>query len=155
MTSEQGEKVVEAIYTIGYEGRGIEEFIMLLHKFRIKVLIDIRENPGSRKKDFSKKHLREHLESAGIKYTHVRELGSPSELRNKVRADNDYDYFINEYKKHLDNNIDILKRLINETVSNETSCLMCMERLPTRCHRKIVAERIREINGNGLQIRHI
>jgi uncharacterized protein YeaO (DUF488 family) len=155
MTNEQGNQRVKTVYTVGYEGRSIEEFIRHLKQFHIKALIDVREIPASRKKDFSKKSLSKHLASVGIRYLHVKELGSPSELRNKVRTDNDYDYFFSEYSRHLDNNIELLKSLLNETISNETSCLMCMERLPTQCHRKVVAERIKKIIGNGLQIRHI
>jgi uncharacterized protein (DUF488 family) len=146
---------VEAVFTVGYEERTIDEFVQRLQKYDIKVLVDVREIPASRKKGFSKTKLNEMLGSVGIKYLHVRELGSPRELRKKLYADKDYTYFFSEYKKHLNRNIDVLEHLYSEVISNESSCLMCMERLPSQCHRKVVAERIKEINGNGLQINHI
>ncbi len=146
---------MESVYTVGYEEKSIDEFIQSLRKHHIKVLVDVREIPASRKKGFSKTKLNERLESVGIRYLHVKELGSPRELRKRLYSDKDYSYFFKEYKKHLENNIDILERLYNETISNESSCLMCMERFPAQCHRKVVAERIKEINGNGLQVNHI
>ena len=38
---------------------------------------------------------------------------------------------------------------------HETSCIMCFERDPFQCHRKIVAEKVKEIDGNGIIITHI
>ncbi|UCF43977.1 MAG: DUF488 family protein [Planctomycetota bacterium] len=38
---------------------------------------------------------------------------------------------------------------------NNTSCLMCFERLADQCHRKLVAKKIKQRNGNGLQIIHL
>lgn len=38
---------------------------------------------------------------------------------------------------------------------HETSCIMCFERDPFQCHRKIVAEKVKEIDGNGLIITHL
>ena len=146
---------MESVYTVGYEEKNIDEFIQRLKEFKIRVLVDVREIPASRKKGFSKTKLNELLETVGIKYLHVKELGSPKELRKKLYTDKDYSYFFKEYGKHLERNIDILEQLYSETIANEPSCLMCMERLPSQCHRKAVAERIKEINGNGLQIKHI
>jgi uncharacterized protein (DUF488 family) len=43
------------LFTIGYEGRGIGDFVGYLKHFKISCLIDVREIPISRKPGFSKK----------------------------------------------------------------------------------------------------
>ena len=50
------------LYTIGYEGRKIDEFVVNLKSSHVKMLIDVRELPLSRKKGFSKNKLKEKLE---------------------------------------------------------------------------------------------
>jgi len=89
------------LYTIGYEVRNTDEFISELKKHDVTRLIDIRENPFSRKKGFSKSELMESLESVGIVYIHLKALGNPTEIRNKLKADNDYDYFVKTYQDYL------------------------------------------------------
>ena len=81
------------LLTIGYEGRAIDEFIARLKQFNISRLIDVREIPLSRKPGFSKTSLRERLEDEKIEYVHIKALGSPSPIRNKLKTDWDYDYF--------------------------------------------------------------
>jgi uncharacterized protein (DUF488 family) len=33
--------------------------------------------------------------------------------------------------------------------------LLCFERNPQKCHRKVVADELRKLDGNGLKIEHI
>ncbi|MEN6328638.1 MAG: DUF488 domain-containing protein, partial [Syntrophomonas sp.] len=61
---------VGKIYTIGYEGKTVDEFLRVLEKAKISIVIDVRENPNSRKKGFSKKILSETLNNNGIQYRH-------------------------------------------------------------------------------------
>ena len=142
------------IFTIGYEGRGVEEFICQLKHFHITRLIDVREIPLSRKKGFSKSALKERLEADNIEYLHFKTLGSPSDIRNKLKADGDYDYFFKEFSKYLSNNMEPIMEVHNY-ISKGINCLMCYERLPNKCHRSIVVNKIKEHDGNGLKIKHI
>lgn len=144
-----------SVFTIGYEKRTLEEFLGRLKKHNIKVLIDVREIPASRKAGFSKGKLSEILRSNNIDYIHVKDLGSPKPLRERLHQNNDYDAFFDGYRSYIDCKTEIVEELYRKVVSRETSCLMCMERLPEYCHRKIVAEKIKEIDGNGLVITHI
>lgn len=45
---------VNVVYTIGYEGIDLEQFIDIIKKNHIDTIIDVRKNPVSRKKGFSK-----------------------------------------------------------------------------------------------------
>lgn len=144
-----------SLFTIGYENKSLEDFVGKLTQFGISTVIDVREIPLSRKRGFSKTKLREYLEQFDIKYIHFKELGSPKQLRKKLYADTDYDYFFDEYRNYLKTKIETVKSLYWETIIHEVSCLMCMEQEALFCHRKIVAEEIKEINGNGLLIKHL
>ncbi len=143
-----------SLYTIGYEGKSIDGFINHLKQEGISTLVDVREIPISRKKGFSKTILSQHLKKNNIEYVHFKKLGSPKLLRKKVFVDNDYNYFFKEYSKYLKTQIDIIEELY-QTILSETCCLMCFEKEAEYCHRKIVAEEIKNRDGNGLKIKHI
>ena len=140
--------------TIGYEGRAIDEFITRLKQFNISRLIDVREIPLSRKPGFSKTSLRERLKNENIEYVHIKALGSPSPIRNKLKTDWDYDYFFKAYAKYLSQNMQVIRE-VYQFISDGINCLMCFERFPEKCHRTAVADRIKEYDGNGLKIKHI
>jgi len=65
------------IFGIGYEGQGVDEFISCLQTGGTRVLADVRLNPVSRKRGFSKRLLAASLAEAGIGYWHLPELGNP------------------------------------------------------------------------------
>lgn len=144
-----------SLLTAGYEGKDIKEFINGLRSKEVRALIDVREVPFSRKSGFSKNQLSGHLEEAGIKYIHVKELGSPKILREKLHEDNDYNFFFKKYSAYMLTRIDIVKKLYADIIMHETSCIMCFEMDHSKCHRKIVADKVKEIDGNGLIITHI
>ena len=65
------------LFTIGYEGKSIDEFKQVLLDNDIGLLLDVRESGRSRKPYFSNGKLREQVTSAGLGYAHMRALGSP------------------------------------------------------------------------------
>jgi len=142
------------LLTIGYEGLKIDDFVVRLKQFNVSRLIDIREIPLSRKPGFSKDKLIERLKKEKIEYLHIKELGSPSDMRNKLKSNLDYMNFFEEYDKYLSQNIEIIEG-VNQFISDGINCIMCFERFPDKCHRSVVASKIKEFIGNGLQIRHI
>lgn len=72
------------IYTIGHSTRSLAEFLDRLKSFGIKILVDIRSLPGSRKfPQFNKEDLKISLEEIGIQYIHLADLGG----RRKVKKD--------------------------------------------------------------------
>ncbi len=142
------------LFTIGYEGRDIDEFVALLKQFHISRLVDVREIPFSRKKAFSKSALRERLQDEHIDYVHIKALGCPSTIRNKLKSDRDYGYFFKAFSEHLSQNIEAVKE-VHECISDGNTCLMCLELSSDQCHRSIVADRIKEYGGNRLEIIHI
>ena len=132
-----------AIFTIGYEGRSLESYINVLIQNNIKVLIDVRKNPISRKYGFSKKTLQTACETVHIKYLHLPELGIDSEKRKHLNAQSDYDKLFIDYEYSV-----LLKQspalnLILDFVKNfKRVALTCYEASPQQCHRTRVANKI-------------
>ena len=145
---------IQKVFTIGYEGREIEDFISRLKAFNITRLIDIREIPISRKRGFSKAALKKRVEAENIEYVHLRSLGSPSILRHQLKADHDYDRFFSAYRSYLSKNQNSLVEAYGY-LQDGPACLMCFERFPEKCHRSAVAQKIKEHHGNGIMISHI
>jgi len=141
-------------FTIGYEGRDIDEFIDYLLEYNIQRIIDVREVPLSRKAGFSKTVLKKRLSENGIDYIHFKELGSPSYLRKKLYQDKDFNYFFKEYEKHLESCKDELKK-VYEVIGERLSCLLCFEKNHSKCHRRSVADHVNQVNGNSFKVEHI
>lgn len=72
---------------VGYEGQHAEQFVDELRSAGVDVVVDVRLTPISRKRGFSKRSLAEHLESAGIRYEHLRALGNPKDNRAGFAGD--------------------------------------------------------------------
>jgi uncharacterized protein (DUF488 family) len=139
------------VWTIGYEGWKIDGFIDRLKKAGIKQLIDVREIPVSRKKGFSKSALKANLESAGLIYKHIPELGSPSDVRNEYKAGGSIDEFMARYKAYMETQLESYD-LLKGMALVRPSAIMCMEKEFMICHRRIIADRLKL---EGFNISHL
>lgn len=128
------------IFSIGYEGRTVDEFIRDLASHRIELLVDIRELPLSRKRGFSKSTLSAVLQESGIGYRHMRELGTPRVLRDELRRTGDYEGFFRGYAEHLSSQGPALDELA-ALARKKRLCLICFEKDPSKCHRSVLASR--------------
>jgi len=131
------------VYTIGYEGKSITQFIERLKKIGIEQLVDVREIPLSRKNGFAKNALKKALDDNGIIYKHLPELGSPSEIRHKLHEDWNYDEFFKEYTAYIQNE-EPQKALVKlaEFAHMRKTVIMCFEYSVEKCHRRIIKERL-------------
>ena len=139
-TDESKVKVVKTpscIYDIGYEKRSFEDFLSILQTKNIEIVIDIRERATSRKREFNKTRLEQNLHNASIKYKHFKELGSPFEIRQKLRKNKNYSTFFRGYNKHLANEKKTLDE-VEKYVENNSTALLCYERDMLKCHRKSI-----------------
>jgi uncharacterized protein (DUF488 family) len=123
-----------ALFTVGYQGRSISEFVELLRHHRITRVIDVRELPLSRRRGFSKTPLRSALEAAKIDYFHLRQAGNPYRDRR-----NDPEKCLALYRKHLDAHPEVLVS-VEEAATGHRAALLCVESDPSCCHRSIIAE---------------
>jgi uncharacterized protein (DUF488 family) len=126
------------IFTIGYEGTTVAEFINALRMAGVRRLIDVRALPLSRRPGFSKTALRGALEEAGIEYVHLKALGTPADGRAAARAGRHAD-LERIYAGQLDLPEAIAQSALMLALANEVpSALLCMEREPAHCHRSLL-----------------
>lgn len=141
------------LYTIGYEGARIEDFVRTLLDAGVTTLLDVREVPISRKKGFSKSTLKDAVEAHGIRYLHLRGLGDPKPGRLAARAGN-YDLFQRIFTQHMQTPEAQTELHIARTLALENIvCLMCFERDHCGCHRSIVARHL--VPKTGLAIHNL
>ncbi len=128
------------LYTIGYEKRSIQEYISILKASDVALVIDVRKNPLSRKKGFSKKALSEALSSAEIAYRHLPELGIESSLRRGLKKPEDYQRLFRTYEASIlpvnQAALEVVEQLLKRF---DRVALTCFELEHTSCHRHCVA----------------
>lgn len=144
------------IYTIGYEGRSFEEYLRLLERHGIEVVIDVRRNPVSRKYGFSKKRMEDLLSRAGIEYRHFPELGIETEQRRSLSQRADYERLFKWYSEVvLSEQIETLLALAKFITETRLVALTCFEADPEFCHRSIVSEKLMELLPSGTGTTHL
>jgi uncharacterized protein (DUF488 family) len=142
------------LLTIGYAGHDPDSFVATLQDHGVQTILDIRQNPVSRKRGFSKSQLERFLREREIGYIHLRELGVPTELRDRLRSGTCQieEYFV-EFARYLKTQDDALAMLRTKAAS-ERCCLLCVESRPEDCHRSIVAQTLAR-GGGVIEIQHI
>lgn len=150
----RNEKTV--LYTIGYEGISLEEYLMRLIKNDVKVLVDVRRNPLSMKYGFSKTSLSKFCNILNIDYIHFPQVGIESEHRQELNSQKDYDILFEKYKQNnLTKTIDIQNKILNLLIEKQRIALTCFEADVCQCHRTHLAEAI-SLNPNfSYEVKHI
>ena len=142
------------IYTIGYEKAPQEALLATLLANDIETLLDIRELPLSRKPGFSKTALTAAMTDHGIRYAHIRALGTPRDIRYRRKVDHDEVAFREGFLDYLATQDEALNALVAR-VQEERCCLLCYEADYRECHRLLVAEKANERSGGILDIVHL
>ena len=164
LTEEQYEKVLSIkpvnnqtiLYTIGYEGISLEEYLNRLIKNDVKVLVDVRNNALSMKFGFSKTQLKTFCASLHIEYFHIPEVGIQSEQRQELKTQTDYDNLFEIYKKlNLKNTISYQEQILNLLKEKKRIALTCFEANICQCHRKHLAEAIVKLPEWNFELKHI
>jgi uncharacterized protein (DUF488 family) len=143
------------IWTIGHSTRTIDEFISLLQTNQIRLLVDVRSLPGSKRyPQFNKEALADSLGKAGIRYEHFPELGgrrrakpgsTNTAWRNaSFRGYADY-METEEFRKGVE-------RLLDLAAGAGPAAIMCAEAVWWRCHRSLISDYLK---ARGIEVIHI
>jgi len=144
------------LYTIGYEGISLEEYLNRLIKNGVKVLVDVRNNALSMKFGFSKTQLKTFCASLNIEYLHIPEVGIQSDQRQELKTQTDYDNLFDIYKKqNLKNTISQQQQILNLLKDRKRIALTCFEANICQCHRKHLAEAITTLPEWNYELKHI
>jgi uncharacterized protein (DUF488 family) len=143
------------IYTIGHSTRSFAELLEALRAHEIRVLMDIRAFPMSRRlPQFNRESLEQELPKAGIQYVWEKDLGgrrkkqrdmSPNIALRNDSFRNYADYMLTPAFRTA------AQRLV-ELAGRERVAIMCAERVYFRCHRMLVSD---YLAANGHTVLHI
>ena len=142
------------VWTVGHSTRSAEEFNSILIANQIGCLVDVRSFPGSRRyPHFNKLELRENLETAGILYEHVPELGGRRWPSKDSKNTNWQNASFRAYADHtaspeFEKGI---KELLRLAQAHQT-VVMCAEALWWRCHRSLIADFLK---AQAVEVIHI
>ncbi|MBI2271848.1 MAG: DUF488 domain-containing protein [Bacteroidetes bacterium] len=164
LTKDELEKVNKAkpqsnktvLFTIGYEGISLEEYLNRLLKNDVKILVDVRNNPLSMKYGFSKNQLKRYCESVGVQYLHFPEVGIQSNQRQELNSQNDYDKLFAVYRKdNLTKTKPTQTAILNLLKQHQRIAITCFEANICQCHRKHLAEAIESLPSFEYEVKHI
>ena len=142
------------IFTIGFTKKSAEVFFTRLKNAEVRRLVDVRLNNVSQLAGFTKKNdLRYFTEAiCQIEYLHLLQLAPTSEILDGYKKRG------GEWPLYERQFLDLMRaRKIEETITRETldgACLLCSEEKAEHCHRRLVAEYLKEKWGD-VQIEHI
>lgn len=143
------------ICTIGFTKTSAESFFKAIKSNQIKTLIDTRINNNSQLAGFSKKEDIKYFlkEICGTEYIHKIELAPTKELLDTYKSKKiSWLSYEQEFFKLIKKR-EIEKRIPIELLEN--SCLLCSEKEPHHCHRRLVAEYLKEELGTDITIKHL
>ena len=136
---------MSSIYTFGHSTRDLADFSHVLQAHDIRLLVDIRAFPMSRRHPhFNREHLELWLPEIGADYLWEKDLGGrrkkqmPAEQSPNIALRNDSfrnyaDYMLsNKFGQAID-------RLVKLAEERPTT-IMCAEMLYFRCHRMLVSD---------------
>lgn len=142
--------------TIGYEGLTIEQYLNKLIKNDVRLLVDVRKNPLSRKYGFSKTRLSDLLGKLGIDYYHMPTLGIVSDKRKELKTRRDYKVLFSDYENTvLKTEGDTLCDLYKIYIENKRIAITCFEECHTFCHRHKVANAITKLADEEIKVVHL
>ncbi len=144
------------LFTIGYEGISLEEYLNRLIKNDIKLLVDVRNNPLSMKYGFSKSQLKRYCEHIGIQYVHFPDVGIQSRQRQELNTQKDYDNLFADYQsQNLTKTQATQYRILSLLKQHQRIALTCFEANIYQCHRKYLAEAIANLPEFDYELKHI
>jgi len=127
------------VFTIGTDHRTHYDFARLLLKYGVEVVFDVRRTPESREEHFRRDGLQALAAGQGMDYIYLgNELGGPRSEDNQRWTGSD------EFKRGID--------IIRSKASRRACCILCAERTPENCHRRVVADYLVK---QGIEVVHI
>jgi len=132
--------MVDTIYSIGYSGFQIDDFINLLKSKNISLVVDVRSTPYSQYfSDYNKDSLELRLKKERIYYrNYAEEFGARQEDRKYYLNTGYLDFDLFSKSSNFLSGVDKLEK---NMAKDYTCVLMCAEKDPITCHRTILVSR--------------
>lgn len=142
------------LFTIGFTKKSAQRFFGLLRSSGAKRIVDVRLNNVSQLAGFAKKDdLAYFLKTiCDMDYVHLPELAPTQDMLDEYKKQK------GDWKTYEERFIALMtKRRIEETVPKDVisqGCLLCSEDKPHHCHRRLVAEYLKQHWGD-VEIAHL
>ncbi len=143
------------VYTLGYQGLKLEDYVDTLQEAGVGVVLDVRERAWSYNRRYIKGVMANTLAESGIRYEHLGACGNPSSNRKSASS---MEECLTRYRVYLSENADCLDELRNAIANafetGRPACLTCFEREPDECHRTILLDFLSEL-APELEVVHL
>jgi uncharacterized protein (DUF488 family) len=142
------------VFTLGFTKKSARRFFELLRSSGAKRVVDVRLNNVSQLAGFAKKEDLAYFlkEICGMDYVHLPELAPTREMLD------DYKKRRGDWETYETRFLALMReRRIEETVPRDViadGCLLCSEDKPDHCHRRLVAEYLKQAWGD-IEIVHL
>lgn len=142
------------LFTIGFTKKSAQRFFELLRGSGARRIVDVRLNNVSQLAGFAKKDDLAYFANAicGMDYVHLPALAPTQEMLDRYKKKG------GTWSAYEQEFLDLMRqRRIEEKVSKEVladGCLLCSEDKPHHCHRRLVAEYLKERWGD-VEIVHL
>jgi|LSQX01.1.fsa_nt_gb uncharacterized protein (DUF488 family) len=147
------------LYTMGFTKKSAKDFFTILKRNNIEKLIDIRLNNASQLAGFTKGNDLKYFlkEICDIEYIHDTDLSPNKEIlddyKNKKISWSQYEILFNSLLKERKINSKLEIKYNNQF---DNICLLCSEVTADNCHRRLVAEYIKNNNPDlNIEIIHL
>ena len=143
------------IYTIGFTKKSAEEFFELLRKNGIQLVLDIRLNNTSQMAGFTKKDDLRYFarEICGAEYIHDPNLAPTQEILDDIRHKKiSWEEYETRFTRLLKERK--IEKTLDKALFSKRTVLLCSEASADQCHRRLVAEYLRDRWGD-VEIVHL
>lgn len=143
------------VSTIGFTQTNASDFFTALKISQVNKLIDVRLNNISQLAGFAKKNDLKYFLKAicDVEYVHLPELAPTKEILDPYKKGN------GSWKVYEDQFINLMeKRAVEKSFDVnffDQSCLLCSEKEPHYCHRRLVVEYLNQKWGGNLEVKHL
>lgn len=142
-----------AVYTAGYEQKSVDAFFDDLLKAGIRVIVDVRANPVSRKYGFAGSSMAGIAEKLDLEYMHWPRFGIPGQARIGLGSKASYKRLLDAYERNTLPKRKPEVRQLARKMEQAPCVLVCVERDIECCHRSRLAQAVSRVNG--LPVRHL
>ena len=141
-----------SIFTIGHSTHELDEFVGLLERAGLELLVDVRRYPSSRRHPwFNGPELERSLATAGVGYRHAEALGG---RRDPAPDSPNGGWRVGQFRGYADHmaSAEFREAVDGLIAEPRTTAVMCAEAQWWRCHRRLLSD---ALVARGVEVVHL
>ena len=131
------------LYTIGFTKKTAEQFFTLLQNAQVGMLLDVRLNNASQLAGFTKRDDLQYFlnEICHTGYRHLPQCAPTKEILRAYQNGGSWETYVTNFRPLISERK--IETLLTPNLLDH-GCLLCSEPTPEHCHRRLVAEYLKE-----------